>query len=172
MFSSYSGFFPFLFPVRCGDLITGIKEFANKFLAYLICYARSSWFYPMESMAPWSWRSEGLTLIRVLVEIDNRKIEVISTERWCFHVRDGRIKVIGGDGIEGLLMSPNQSPYKYLEVKIVQFLKVSYKLITSFPFSCNATDSAFILTVSTEWRLFSQHLQWQWNSGIESSLTK
>ncbi|XP_022145606.1 uncharacterized protein LOC111015012 [Momordica charantia] len=28
---------------------------------------------------------------------------------------DGRIKVIGGDGIEGLLMSPNQSPYKYLE---------------------------------------------------------
>uniref|UniRef100_A0A9I9CVE7 Nucleotide binding protein n=1 Tax=Cucumis melo TaxID=3656 RepID=A0A9I9CVE7_CUCME len=28
---------------------------------------------------------------------------------------DGRIKVIGGGGIEGLLMSPNQLPYKYLE---------------------------------------------------------
>ncbi|KAM7270636.1 hypothetical protein ACFE04_029850 [Oxalis oulophora] len=28
---------------------------------------------------------------------------------------DGRIKVIGGDGIEGLLKSPKQLPYKYLE---------------------------------------------------------
>ncbi|KAK4359355.1 hypothetical protein RND71_021584 [Anisodus tanguticus] len=28
---------------------------------------------------------------------------------------DGRIKVIGGDNIEGLLISPKQSPYKYLE---------------------------------------------------------
>ncbi|KAE8696515.1 Transducin family protein / WD-40 repeat family protein, putative isoform 2 [Hibiscus syriacus] len=28
---------------------------------------------------------------------------------------DGRIKVIGGDGIEGLLISPKQLPYKYLE---------------------------------------------------------
>ncbi|KAK8617271.1 hypothetical protein V6N13_080189 [Hibiscus sabdariffa] len=28
---------------------------------------------------------------------------------------DGRIKVIGGDGIEGLLVSPKQLPYKYLE---------------------------------------------------------
>ncbi|KAL7136222.1 hypothetical protein ABFS83_10G015100 [Erythranthe nasuta] len=28
---------------------------------------------------------------------------------------DGRIKVIGGDNIEGLLISPNMSPYKYLE---------------------------------------------------------
>lgn len=30
--------------------------------------------------------------------------------------RDGRIKVIGGDGIEGLLISPSQLPYKNLEV--------------------------------------------------------
>uniref|UniRef100_A0A2N9H7E9 V-SNARE coiled-coil homology domain-containing protein n=1 Tax=Fagus sylvatica TaxID=28930 RepID=A0A2N9H7E9_FAGSY len=29
---------------------------------------------------------------------------------------DGRIKVIGGDGIEGLLISPKQMPYKNLEV--------------------------------------------------------
>ncbi|ONI03742.1 hypothetical protein PRUPE_6G279100 [Prunus persica] len=28
---------------------------------------------------------------------------------------DGRIKVIGGDGIEGLLISPKQLPYKYIE---------------------------------------------------------
>ncbi|KAK7339895.1 hypothetical protein VNO77_20581 [Canavalia gladiata] len=28
---------------------------------------------------------------------------------------DGRLKVIGGDNIEGLLVSPKQSPYKYLE---------------------------------------------------------
>ncbi|KAL4351252.1 hypothetical protein GQ457_06G006010 [Hibiscus cannabinus] len=28
---------------------------------------------------------------------------------------DGRIKVIGGDGIEGLLISPKQLPFKYLE---------------------------------------------------------
>lgn len=30
--------------------------------------------------------------------------------------REGRIKVIGGDNIEGLLISPKQLPYKYLEV--------------------------------------------------------
>ena len=30
--------------------------------------------------------------------------------------RDGRIKVIGGDNIEGLFISPKQLPYKYLEV--------------------------------------------------------
>lgn len=30
--------------------------------------------------------------------------------------RDGRIKVIGGDNIEGLLISSKQLPYKYLEV--------------------------------------------------------
>nr|GFC62638.1 putative synaptobrevin, WD40/YVTN repeat-like-containing domain protein [Tanacetum cinerariifolium] len=28
---------------------------------------------------------------------------------------DGRIKVIGGDNIEGLLISPKQLPFKYLE---------------------------------------------------------
>ncbi|PQQ01050.1 uncharacterized protein Pyn_18909 [Prunus yedoensis var. nudiflora] len=33
----------------------------------------------------------------------------------CFFGRDGRIKVIGGDGIEGLLISPKQLPYKYIE---------------------------------------------------------
>lgn len=32
------------------------------------------------------------------------------------HCRDGRIKVIGGDGVEGLLISPKQLPYKNLEV--------------------------------------------------------
>ncbi|MCD7471535.1 hypothetical protein HAX54_012025 [Datura stramonium] len=28
---------------------------------------------------------------------------------------DGRIKVVGGDNIEGLLISPKQLPHKYLE---------------------------------------------------------
>ena len=32
--------------------------------------------------------------------------------------RDGRIKVIGGDGIEGLFISPKQLPYKYIEVSV------------------------------------------------------
>nr|XP_011462322.1 PREDICTED: uncharacterized protein LOC105350951 [Fragaria vesca subsp. vesca]XP_011462323.1 PREDICTED: uncharacterized protein LOC105350951 [Fragaria vesca subsp. vesca]XP_011462324.1 PREDICTED: uncharacterized protein LOC105350951 [Fragaria vesca subsp. vesca] len=32
-----------------------------------------------------------------------------------FADRDGRIKVIGGGGIEGLLISPKQLPYKYIE---------------------------------------------------------
>ena len=31
--------------------------------------------------------------------------------------RDGRIKVIGGDNIEGLFISSKQLPYKYLEVR-------------------------------------------------------
>ncbi|KAM2566887.1 hypothetical protein TB1_009333 [Malus domestica] len=31
---------------------------------------------------------------------------------------DGRIKVIGGDGIEGLFISPKQLPYKYIEVSV------------------------------------------------------
>lgn len=30
--------------------------------------------------------------------------------------RDGRIKVIGGDGIEGLFVLPEQVPIKFLEV--------------------------------------------------------
>ncbi|WVZ07844.1 hypothetical protein V8G54_021190 [Vigna mungo] len=34
---------------------------------------------------------------------------------WQFNGRDGRLKVIGGDNIEGLLVSPKQLPYKYLE---------------------------------------------------------
>ena len=34
------------------------------------------------------------------------------------HCRDGRIKVIGGDNLEGLLVSPKQLPFKNLEVCI------------------------------------------------------
>lgn len=33
--------------------------------------------------------------------------------------RDGRIKVIGGDNIEGLLISPKLLPFKYLEVSFI-----------------------------------------------------
>ncbi|XP_048439518.1 syntaxin-binding protein 5-like isoform X4 [Pyrus x bretschneideri] len=35
---------------------------------------------------------------------------------------DGRIKVIGGDGIEGLFISPKQLPYKYIEGYLVSIL--------------------------------------------------
>lgn len=38
-------------------------------------------------------------------------------DNWFFlYCRDGRIKVIGGDNIEGLLICPKKVPYKYLEV--------------------------------------------------------
>lgn len=33
-----------------------------------------------------------------------------------FNSRDGRIKVVGGDNIEGLLVSPKPLPFKNLEV--------------------------------------------------------
>ena len=33
---------------------------------------------------------------------------------FCF--RDGRIKIIGGDNIEGLFIFPNKLPFKFLEV--------------------------------------------------------
>jgi len=33
-----------------------------------------------------------------------------------YSCRDGRIKIIGGDNIEGLLISPKKLPYKNLEV--------------------------------------------------------
>lgn len=36
-----------------------------------------------------------------------------------FDCRDGRIKVIGGDGIEALFTSPKQLPYKNIEVIIL-----------------------------------------------------
>nr|GMC95392.1 lethal(2) giant larvae protein-like [Ipomoea batatas] len=40
---------------------------------------------------------------------------------------DGRIKVIGGDNIEALLVSPQQLPYKYLEVFVtIKLLSASY----------------------------------------------
>lgn len=44
-------------------------------------------------------------------ELLNFKLTLLCTE--C---RDGRIKVIGGDNIEGLLTSPKPLPFKNLEV--------------------------------------------------------
>lgn len=58
-----------------------------------------------------------------------------------FICRDGRIKVIGGDGIEGLLISPKQLPYKNIEVCIFASLK-SLKLRTDICYS-NATLYVF-----------------------------
>lgn len=62
--------------------------------------------------------------------------------------------MIGGGGIEGLLMSPNQLPYKYLEVEFQQFLKLNFKL-TSSRFNSSETDHAFLFTVYNKSRLFS-----------------
>lgn len=39
---------------------------------------------------------------------------------WMYSCRDGRIKIIGGDNIEGLLISPKKLPYKHLEVRNAQ----------------------------------------------------
>jgi syntaxin-binding protein 5 len=35
---------------------------------------------------------------------------------FTLNCRDGRIKIFGGDNIEGLLISPKSVPYKYLQV--------------------------------------------------------
>lgn len=54
---------------------------------------------------------------------------------WFFY-RDGRIKVIGGDNIEALLVSPQQLPYKYLEVfftiKLLSASKITNLLLKFF----------------------------------------
>lgn len=47
--------------------------------------------------------------------MENAGHKMVSLSLW-FYCRDGRIKVIGGDGIEGLLISPKQLPYKHIEV--------------------------------------------------------
>ncbi|WCJ28042.1 transducin family protein / WD-40 repeat family protein [Euphorbia peplus] len=67
---------------------------------------------------------------------------------------DGRIKVIGGDGIEGLFVSPNQLPFKYIE-----FFQ----------------NRGFLVSVSNEndikvWDLESRSLacSFQWESNITS----
>lgn len=77
-----------------------------------------------------------------------------------FHIycRDGRIKVIGGDGIEGLFILPKQLPYKYLEV-----LYIFQNLITSwahFSFSLNwKLMFWYHLAVSTKPRLLGEHFK-------------
>ncbi|GJR40164.1 synaptobrevin, WD40/YVTN repeat-like-containing domain protein [Tanacetum coccineum] len=43
---------------------------------------------------------------------------------------DGRIKVIGGDNIEGLLISPKQLPFKYLEVAVLDMNEISVSFLT------------------------------------------
>lgn len=52
-----------------------------------------------------------------------------------FADRDGRIKVIGGGGIEGLLISPKQLPYKYIEVCIytINYESSSKFFVFTFP---------------------------------------
>jgi len=51
---------------------------------------------------------------------------------WMYSCRDGRIKIIGGDNIEGLLISPKKLPYKNLEV--IKPGKVLGQIFISFMF--------------------------------------
>ncbi|KAM7467960.1 hypothetical protein LguiB_015522 [Lonicera macranthoides] len=64
---------------------------------------------------------------------------------------DGRIKVIGGDNIEGLLISPKQLPYKYLEFLVNQGYLVSIS---------NDND---IQVWNLETRCITCSLQWESN---------
>lgn len=64
---------------------------------------------------------------------------------------DGRIKVIGGDNIEGLLMSPKPTPFKYLEFLQNQGLLVS------------VSNEDEIQVWDVESRCISSNLQWESN---------
>ncbi|PIA59457.1 hypothetical protein AQUCO_00400380v1 [Aquilegia coerulea] len=87
---------------------------------------------------------------------------------------DGRIKVIGGDNIEGLLISPKQLPYKYLEFlhntsflvgvsneNNIQVWDLEHRRIAcSFPWDSNITAFSPIhgtnfMYVGDEWGLMS-----------------
>ncbi|KAL8039131.1 hypothetical protein ABFS82_10G015000 [Erythranthe guttata] len=64
---------------------------------------------------------------------------------------DGRIKVIGGDNIEGLLISPKMSPYKYLE------------FLQNQGFLVSITNDNEIQVWNLETRSIACCLQWQSN---------
>lgn len=64
---------------------------------------------------------------------------------------DGRIKVFGGDNIEGLLMSPKPTPFKYLEFLQNQGLLVS------------VSNENEIQVWDLESRCISSNLQWESN---------
>ncbi|OMO85028.1 hypothetical protein CCACVL1_10464 [Corchorus capsularis] len=65
--------------------------------------------------------------------------------------RDGRIKVMGGDGIEGLLISPKQLPYKYLE------------FIENQGFIIGISNDNDIQVWNLESRFLASCLQWESN---------
>ncbi|OMO97590.1 Lethal(2) giant larvae protein [Corchorus olitorius] len=64
---------------------------------------------------------------------------------------DGRIKVMGGDGIEGLLISPKQLPYKYLE------------FIENQGFIIGISNDNDIQVWNLESRFLASCLQWESN---------
>ncbi|XP_044473048.1 uncharacterized protein LOC123201555 isoform X2 [Mangifera indica] len=64
---------------------------------------------------------------------------------------DGRIKLIGGDNIEGLLVSPNQFPYKYLE------------FLQNQGFLVGITNDNEIQVWNLESRSIASCLQWESN---------
>ncbi|GLT66184.1 hypothetical protein SLA2020_385670 [Shorea laevis] len=64
---------------------------------------------------------------------------------------DGRIKIIGGDGIEGLFISPKQLPYKYLE------------FIQNQGFLVSISNDNDIQVWNLETRCLACSLQWESN---------
>lgn len=72
---------------------------------------------------------------------------------------DGRIKVIGGDGIEGLFMSPRQLPIKHLEFLRNQGILVSI------------SNDNYIQVWNLERRSLASCLQWQSNITAFSVIT-
>ncbi|XWS55523.1 hypothetical protein CRYUN_Cryun09bG0007400 [Craigia yunnanensis] len=72
---------------------------------------------------------------------------------------DGRIKVIGGDGIEGLFISPTQLPYKYLE------------FIQNQGFLISISNDNDIQVWNLENRCLSCCLQWESNITVFSVIS-
>lgn len=83
---------------------------------------------------------------------------------WICFCRDGRIKIIGGDNIEGLLISPNKLPYKILEVRKAEELLWLRSFICFIYFFMNGCcmGSSFPLNVSINRRnLQFKELTWK-----------
>nr|CAB3459063.1 unnamed protein product [Digitaria exilis] len=52
-------------------------------------------------------------------------VGTLCSQPFC-NCRDGRIKIFGGDNIEGLLISPRSVPYKFLQVWNLEFRQLFY----------------------------------------------
>lgn len=77
---------------------------------------------------------------------------VASNQQYVFFIhntrfRDGRIKVIGGDNIEGLLISPKLLPFKYLEVGFMAWDDLKILSLNIFYQSSRHLKMAFALVI-------------------------